>query len=207
MRFFNRSEWTSGVKASEVVAHPLTAANGVAVKIVVLHHSVTGRAPALAKAQAIEQYHSGPKTEFFDVAYNFLVSASDSSVFEGRGALVQGGATGAGMDAKSLSVCAIGNFEDSQVPEVLLNNLVDLLSKLVADGYVSPDFVLRPHSDFKATACCGVNLVREIPGVVDRVKHLGKPAGVGVAPVAAPVGPVKYSDAQKLAWISQILEM
>ena len=203
MRFFNRSEWTSGVTASEVVPHPVTVKGG-AVKTVVLHHSVTGRAPALAKARAIEKYHAGDETEFFDVAYNFLVSASDSSVFEGRGSLVQGGATGAGMDASSLSVCAIGNFEASGVPEVLLNNLVDLLSKLVADGYVSPDFVLRPHSDFKATACCGVNLVREIPGVVERVKHLGRPAGVGTAPVvAAPV----YSDAQKLAWVAQILEM
>lgn len=206
MRFFNRSEWTSGVKASEVVAHPVTV-KGVAVKTVVLHHSVTGRAPALAKARAIEQYHVGPETDFFDLAYNFLVSASDSSVFEGRGSLVQGGATGAGMDAKSLSVCAIGNFEDSQVPEVLLNNLVDLLSKLVADGFVAADFVLRPHSDFKATACCGVNLVREIPGVVERVRHLGRPAGVGTAPVAEPVAKTAYSDAQKLAWITQILEM
>ena len=203
MRFLSRSEWTSGVKASEVVAHPVTS-NGGAVDTVVLHHSVTGRSPSMARARAIEKYHAGPNASFFDVAYNFMVSASDTFVFEGRGALVQGGATGAGADAKTLSVCAIGNFEDSVPPQLLLNNLVDLLTMLVASGVVAPDFVLRPHSDFKATACCGKNLAVEIPGVVSRVHHLGKPAGVPVAPV---VVPVEYSDAQKLAWIQQILEM
>jgi hypothetical protein len=216
MIFLKRSEWGSGVKATKVVAHPVTSQGG-AVKTVVLHHSVTGRSPSLDRARAIESYHQGTSTSFYDLAYNFMLSAVDGNVFEGRGALVQGGATGKAKgkkrpeDETSLSVCAIGNFEDSEPPQLLLNNLVDLLGKLVADGHVAPDFVLRPHSDFKATACCGKHLAAEIPSLVGRVRHLakpvvkpvvvvGKPEGVGVAPVA-------YSDAAKLAWIKQILDM
>ena len=185
-----RAEWSKGVTPKQVVNHPVTYSGG-AVSTVVLHHSVTGQSPFLGKVRAIERYHI--TGEYFDIAYNFLVSASDGFAVEGRGAVTQGGATGAGIDGQSLSVCAVGNFEADKVPTILVDNLVSLLSKLVVDGHVKPGFSLEPHSKYKATACCGKNLVVLIPEILRRV-------AATVAPVS-----VASSDAQKLAAIREIL--
>jgi hypothetical protein len=65
---------------------------------------------------------------------------------------------------------------------------------------VKPGFKLQPHSDFKATACCGAHLKTAIPSIMSRVGATPK-----ATPVAAP--PKTYTSDQKIRWIEQILAM
>lgn len=186
-----RKQWSGGVTPKQVVRHPVTSA-GDAVDTVVLHHSVTSSTPFETVLRSIERYHiSG---EFYDIAYNYLLN--DSQAAEGRGGFVQGGATGAGMDASSLSVCVLGNFETTEVSDLQIDTLAGLLVELISVGVLSPRFRLAPHSDYKATACCGKNLTAAIPEVMRRV----------AAAVAAPAVRPGLSDAQKLQAIEAILK-
>jgi len=189
-----RKQWSAGVTPKRVVKHPITSAGG-AVDTVVLHHSVTSSEPFETVLRSIERYHiSG---EFYDIAYNFLLN--DKHTAEGRGAFVQGGATGAGMDSSSLSICVLGDYETAGkhvVSADLVNGLAGLLVDLVNMGVVAPGFNLAAHSDFKATACCGVRLKAEIPRVMRIVQ----------AAVSDVIEPRRLTDAQKLAAIKTILE-
>ena len=198
MKFLQRAGWSTGAAPTKVVPHPITS-KGQGVDLVVLHHSVTGQSPSMDRARAIEAYHQRDGSEFFDIAYNYLV-AVDGTAFEARGPYTQGGATGAGQDKLSLSVCAIGNFETSHPPIMLLDTIGELLSDLVKTGLVKPGFKLQPHSDFKATACCGAHLKTAIPSIMSRVGSTPK-----AMPAVAP--PATYSSEQKLRWIEQILAM
>jgi hypothetical protein len=63
-------------------------------------------------------------------------------------------------------------------------------------GVLAPGFNLAAHSDFKATACCGVRLKAEIPRVM-RIVH---------AAISGVTEPRKLTDAQKLAAIKTIIE-
>lgn len=182
------------MKPKRVVKHPVTAAGG-SVDLVVLHHSVTGAGPLQRVLRAIERYHIGG--EFYDIAYNYLVNEEGSA--EGRGALVQGGATGAGMDSKSLSICVLGDYETAGrdgVSGALVDQLAGLLADLVDMGVLASDFELVPHSQYKATACCGKRLKAEIPRVM-RIVH---------AAIRGVAEPRKLTDAQKLAAIKTIIE-
>ncbi len=189
-----RKHWSAGVTPKRVVKHPVTSAGG-AVDTVVLHHSVTGSEPFETVLRSIERFHING--EFYDIAYNFLMN--DKNTAEGRGAFVQGGATGAGMDASSLSICVLGDYETAGkhvVSADLVDGLAGLLVDLVKMGVVAPGFNLAAHSDFKATACCGVRLKAEIPRVM-RIVH---------AAISGVTEPRKLTDAQKLKAIEAILK-
>jgi len=189
-----RAHWSAGVTPKRVVKHPITASGG-AVDTVVLHHSVTSSGPLEGVLRSIERYHiSG---EFYDIAYNYLLNERNAA--EGRGAFVKGGATGAGMDAESLSLCVLGDYETAGKDVVsadLVDQLAGLLIDLIKIGVVAPGFKLVPHSDFKATACCGERLKAAIP----RVMRLVNAALSGVTERP------KLTDAQKLSAIRTILE-
>ena len=189
-----RKQWSAGVTPKRVVKHPVTSAGG-AVDTVVLHHSVTSSEPFETVLRSIERYHiSG---EFYDIAYNFLLN--DRYAAEGRGAFVQGGATGAGMDASTLSICVLGDYETAGkhvVSADLVDGLAGLLVDLVKMGVLAPGFNMAAHSDFKATACCGVRLKAEIPRVM-RIVH---------AAISGVTEPRKLTDAQKLAALKTIIE-
>jgi hypothetical protein len=156
---------------------------------------VTSSEPLETVLRSIERYHiSG---EFYDIAYNFLLN--DKYTAEGRGAFVQGGATGAGMDASTLSICVLGDYETAGkhvVSADLVDGLAGLLVDLVKMGVLAPSFNMAAHSDFKATACCGVRLKAEIPRVM-RIVH---------AAISGVTEPRKLTDAQKLAAIKTIIE-
>ena len=198
-----RAEWSAGVKPKRVVKHPVTAAGG-AVDLVVLHHSVTSAGPLQRVLRAIERYHING--EFYDIAYNYLVNEEGSA--EGRGALVQGGATGAGIDSKSLSICVLGDYETAGKDGVstgLVDQIAALLADLVGMGVLASDFELVPHSQYKATACCGKRLKAAIPDVMRLVAGATK-AVTGATSGGVKPGGKKLSDAQKLAAIAAILE-
>jgi len=165
------TEWKK-LAPKTVVPHPVTASGG-AVKLVVLHHSVTPDAAFLDMLLSIERYHHGKA--YYDFAYNGAASNSSDESADGRGPVVQGGATGNGVDAHSLSIVAIGDFQSSgkDVPaDRLVENVARKIVGWVELGHVAPDFKLEPHRLHYSTSCCGDRLVRRIPEIVERVAEI-----------------------------------
>ena len=155
-----------------VTPHPVTAAGG-AVDLVVLHHTVTDDEPFFAILRQVERMHINGN--FDDFAYNGASSNTEEAYTDGRGPLVQGGATGNGVDRYSLSVVAVGDFHTAsgQVPtNLLVTNTASLIARWIKLGHVTRDFKLAPHRDYYATACCGDRLVKRIPEIEKLAKEL-----------------------------------
>jgi hypothetical protein len=195
-----RSDWMQVDDSRKTfVSHPLTS-KGEPVSLVVLHHSAGWAQPFVEKLRAIERQHTDG--EFYDFAYNFAVSNLGDTA-EGRGATTQGGATGNGMDSKSLSVCAVGDYHTDKahatfVTRAFVEGVAGLLARLVDDGYVTPSFRLAGHGEFKATLCPGGRLTEAIPEIMALTRKRIERGQVQPAS--------GMSDTQKLEAIAAILE-
>jgi hypothetical protein len=111
---------------------------------------------------------------FLDFAYNGAASNADYTYTDGRGPTVLGGATGNGVDASSLSIVAVGDFHTNgkDIPSAyLVENVASLIVRWMELGHVTPNYSLRPHRDFYATACCGDRLVSKIPEIKALVEY------------------------------------
>jgi len=180
MQLLSRKSWGAQA-AKRINRHPVTADLGMGVKEVFLHHSATGQGPFREKLRAIQNYHlNHPTIPYVDIAYNAAASNLEALTADCRGPELQGGAT-FGMNSTSLSICAIGNFEEDQPSQILVSNIVGLLRYWIDKGWVDKDFHLRPHSDApgkeNATLCCGKYLKPLIPGIERQAKTTPVEAG------------------------------
>lgn len=126
--------------------------------LVVVHHSVTPDSRWEDMLRAVERLHIDG--QFVDFAYNGAASNVNDEYTDGRGPLVQGGATGNGIDRTSLSVVAVGQFHSSAPnptppTEMLLDNIAGLIARWIRAGHVSRDYQIAPHNQYYSTACCG----------------------------------------------------
>jgi len=146
------------------------------VSTVFLHHTAT--APSNDGAKDMRGIENGEQARgYLTVAYHEVVHPS-GKVYEGRPLNALGAAT-AKNNSTSLAFCFIGNFQNDSPSTVALEACAQRIAQWVRDGAVTKDFVLRPHSDVFATACCGKNLKPHIPGIRQRVKDIlagGTPA-------------------------------
>ncbi len=157
---------------------------GYPVDIVYIHHGASGFPSDLgdrdgdgvpdgeeAVWRAYQNYHMDTKG-WSDIAYNFGVSQS-GIVFGGRGWTRQGGATGSPHDTRSISICAIGNFEKRGPSKQLKNAIVRLIVNGVRAGHLKENVDIRGHKDASGqkTSCPGSKLyaaLDEIQTAVDR---------------------------------------
>ena len=171
MPYVSRSEWTSGRPPKSVTRHPMTS-NGVPVSLIVLHHTVTPDEPFYQWLRSVEVQHLNGV--YADFAYNGAASNSSAQYTDGRGPTVQGGATGNGVDASSLSIVAVGDFHTGGkdlASDLLVENVAGLIVRWIKGGRVAEDFRLEPHRNFYATACCGDRLVARIPDIKRAVRQ------------------------------------
>lgn len=159
-----------------VVAHPVLA-RGETISEIVVHHSVTAEGPFLGVVRSIQAAHlDNPDEGYFDIAYNYLVSSEGPDVAVGRGS-AQGGATGKGVDARSLSVCFVGDFSERGLNAQAKDNFANLVSFLRGAGILSDGFVVvNGHKHYRATECPG-----RIADEVKELERLAAPAGRGGA--------------------------
>lgn len=90
------------------------------------------------------------------IDYNFLV-AGNGSVFDGRGLKYEGGhvlngGKSTGMNARSVGICALGDFEHNQMPEAMKDGL-KRINRDVAQQYGITEII--KHKDVKDTDCPG----------------------------------------------------
>lgn len=121
--------------------------------------------------RAYQRYHMESRG-WTDIAYNFGVGQS-GVVYGGRGWERQGGATGSPHDAKSISICAIGNFEKKGPTKAMVEGIVDHIVRGINRGHLKKNVKIRGHRDASGqkTSCPGKNLyamIDEIQTKVDR---------------------------------------
>ena len=127
--------------------------------LIIEHHSSTPKIP-MTDEEAIEIIKSFHQTHINKgnrgIDYNFLV-AGNGSVFDGRGLKYEGGhvlngGRSAGMNARSVGICAIGDFEHNQMPEAMEEGL-KRITRDVAQHYGITQIIR--HKDVKDTDCPG----------------------------------------------------
>tara|TARA_Y100000401_G_C8317243_1_gene223226 strand:+ start:304 stop:897 length:594 start_codon:yes stop_codon:yes gene_type:complete len=139
------------------------------VKEVHIHHSVTGWKDEAKQWKNIQLYHMVTKG-WTDIAYNFGVGQS-GTVYEGRGWDRQGGAAGYKHDRKSLSICAIGNFETETPTGAMVKAIGDWIVEGIERGSIHKDVKILAHRDVAATRCCGEYLYGTLDSIRKAVKQ------------------------------------
>lgn len=126
-----------------------------------LHHSA-GAHRGAAGVRQIQSFHMDTRN-YADIAYSFLIDGETLTIYEGRGAGVQGGHT-RGHNSTSHAVCVMGNYETTAPT----NALIDRIRQLVAHGHTQgwwPAQLTGGHRDVGSTACPGQHLYDAIPQI------------------------------------------
>lgn len=128
--------------------------------LIILHHA-SGKTPKTKaeEEQLVRDYHQmhinkGNR----GIDYNFLVGPL-GNVYKGRGLEFEGGhvlnsGKSAGMNARSIGICALGDLEKNQMPAAQKEAL-KRLTRDVARHYDITDII--PHKAVKNTDCPGKN--------------------------------------------------
>ena len=115
-----------------------------------------------------QRFHMDTR-DWTDIAYNFGVGKS-GAVLEGRGWRRQGGATGYPDDRRSLSICAIGNFDVSPVTEEMVTAIIQWIITGIELGHIVKNPVILGHKDKPyATSCPGRFLYAQLPRIRSEV--------------------------------------
>jgi peptidoglycan recognition protein len=156
-----------------------------------IHHTA-GSERGAAGMRSIQNTHmDDPKFKFADIGYSFVVDNADGTIFEGRGAGIQGAHT-EGDNAKSHAICVMGNFMNIQPSTKAIDSVVALARHGREQGWWTPTCKGHRQAPGAATECPGDNLFAKLDEIRTRVG-----VGAGPAPrqaeedldVTEPVGP------------------
>lgn len=100
-------------------------------------------------------------------------------LLEGAGLTV--GAHTANRNSSSFGFVAIGNYEELDPPDRLIDDMGWMAAHLVTEGLLVRNFHLAPHQEVKATACPGRRLIARLPDLRDAIA--GWLAGAAPAPI------------------------
>lgn len=139
------------------------------VNTIFLHHTATRATTDGAKD--MRNIESGEQAMGYSTIAYHECGHPSGDVYEGRPLTALGAAT-AKNNSVSLAYCFIGNFQNDMPTSVALEACAQRLAGWVRSGAAKADFVLRPHSDVFATACCGTNLKPKIGWIRGRVKEI-----------------------------------
>lgn len=128
------------------------------VDTIFVHHSVT-RATSNPKADArdIQAIHFG--RGYSDIAYTLLAHPSGVEL-EARvlGNQATVGAHTKDHNSTAIAICAIGNYENEPVSQMLIDSINRCVQYAKDKGWVTANPKIRSHSEVFSTACCGRNL-------------------------------------------------
>jgi len=149
---------------------------------VAVHHDASPRphdydSVARYRAEADEHYQRlGPGLQYHEridnVGTRFLIRPMETWLY----------AVGSSENVSAYMVCLDGNFETQQPTreqlESLYQRLEELCERTPSIPAVWPD--VRPHADFSATACCGLNLRNRIYAIQDKASAQAQLLNQGV---------------------------
>lgn len=108
-----------------------------------------------ALVREYQQFHFGKG--WSDIAYNWLISPT-GRIYEGRGWDRVGGGTGSPEDSWSMSICALGNYEQREPTAAMVQAYIDLIVAGIRAGKLTADVTIKGDRDVNSTACPGKHL-------------------------------------------------
>ena len=141
---------------------------GRSVEWIVLHHSASDFDATIAD---IERWHR--ERGFDDIGYHWVIDR-DGLIWEGRSEQIIG-AHARGLNAESLGVCCIGNFETSEPTPPMVEALIRLLVSIAYRYQVSSQKIIghqdvcNLRSEATPTECPGKQLAQLLPMIRERV--------------------------------------
>ena len=108
-----------------------------------------------ALVREYQRFHFGKG--WSDIAYNWLIGPS-GNVYEGRGWDRVGGGTGSPQDSYSMSICALGNYEQREPTKAMVQAYIDLIVDGIRKGKLTADVQIFGDRDVNSTACPGKHL-------------------------------------------------
>lgn len=172
---------------------------------IVIHHTVSeGNLEDPEQAiRNIYYYHTKVKG-WGDIGYNYIIDPN-GNIYEGRygGEGVVGTHAGK-FNIGSIGIAVLGNYQEKQVPEAVLNSLRALIKEKTEKFQIDPvtETAFRGekvqniigHRDAMKTACPGENLYKLLPELRIQVKTGYKPANSrpDSKPVSKPISGYDY---------------
>jgi N-acetylmuramoyl-L-alanine amidase len=139
-----------------------------------IHHTA-GSERGAAGMRSIQNTHmDDPKFKFADIGYSFVVDNADGTIFEGRGAGIQGAHT-EGDNSTSHAICVMGNFMNIQPSTKAIDSVVALAKHGREQGWWTPTCRGHRQAPGAATECPGDNLFAKLDEIRTSV-------GVGSGP-------------------------
>ncbi|XP_035736229.1 peptidoglycan-recognition protein SA-like [Vespa mandarinia] len=130
---------------------------------VIIHHTVTPecttRKECSARVQSIQSYHMDT-LGWHDIGFSFLIGG-DGNIYEGTGWTKEGAHT-YGYNKKSVGIAFIGNFEDKDASDKMLNAAHKLIRCGVSQGVLRENVRVIAARQVRATASPGFNLYTQI---------------------------------------------
>ena len=140
------------------------------VKYLVLHHSAGNKN---ATVNDIRKMHIN--RGWTDIGYHKVINPK-GEVFQGRNDSVIG-AQAFGMNAESLGVLAVGNWDIEKPPEELINAIVQVMTALCIRHKLSENKIIGHYqvagivkNPLAASACPGRFMIERLPEIRLRVK-------------------------------------
>lgn len=112
---------------------------------------------AAQRLKNIQTWGMGKDRKWTDVPYHFLI-APDGTVYEGRNALTTGETATEYDPSGHLLISFLGNYEEQQINENLLDVLTKLIAKLCLQYNISPETIATHRDHSAVTSCPGKNI-------------------------------------------------
>jgi hypothetical protein len=127
---------------------------------ITIHHGGETFAPDKDMVTYLKNLQSWSRREkkWMDVPYHYLISPK-GEIYVGRPDSIAGDTNTTYNPSGHLLICALGNFEEVEVPKAQYDALIWLTKKMMVDHYVSIDSIAT-HKDFAETQCPGTNLYK-----------------------------------------------
>ena len=132
----------------------------VPVRITVHHEGgrvLTDTADAARRLKNIQTWSMGPDRKWADVPYHFLI-APDGTVYEGRNVNTVGETNTEYNPTGHLLICFLGNYEQQQLNQNLLDVLTKLIAHFCTKYNISPETIATHRDHSKQTTCPGKNI-------------------------------------------------
>lgn len=143
---------------------------------ITIHHEggavLTENDDAKKRLRNIQTWCMGPERNWADIPYHYLI-APDGTIYEGRNVLTVGETNTDYDPTGHLLISFLGNYNQQELNESLLNKLADLIAYFCRKYDMEPD-TIASHRDYcDHTDCPGKNIYPYIKDntILNRVKE------------------------------------
>jgi len=140
-------------------------------KYLIIHHSASA---SNTTVEDIRKWHKDKG--WSDIGYHKIIY-QDGSIHQGREDTVIG-AQAFGANSVSLGICCIGNFEINEVPNPIINSLIQVLATLCKRHNIPVKNIIGHYqvstmfnSPAGSSGCPGKNMIKKIDEIKKRVQE------------------------------------